>query len=99
MIDRQAVEDTHVKVFQGWGGDYGPDVYLDMLDGCRSRFAAYTAEMTDLRMYGDEVVVAHMTSRDGASAQASGLMVFRVVRGRITEGWAIPTTGAGRHAF
>lgn len=80
--------------------DYDRDAYFAMLGDWGRRYPDYEAEMKDLREYGDEVVLVYLESSKGmAPGRASGLLVYRVVGGRIVEGWAIPTFGGGRYTF
>ena len=51
----------------------------------------------DLGQEGAMIVIE--SSEGMAPGPASGVMIYRVAGGKIREGWAIPTFGAGPFAF
>ena len=55
--------------------------------------ANYVSELESCEPFGDELVVAHLRSTgetlDGPIDPNGGLLIFRVLDGRITEGWAL----------
>ena len=90
----------HLTGTHDFAGEYTPDEYFGALGRWAERYPAYTSEFKDTRDVGDDVAVIYMESADGmAPGLASGLLIYRVVDGRIREGWAIPTSGGGRFAF
>jgi hypothetical protein len=82
-------------------GDYPPASYFTLLRGWHERYPDY--EVVDIagpQPNGSQGVMLHLRSRGGpAPGEASGWMLYRVVAGKITEGWAIPTSGNGQYPF
>lgn len=80
--------------------DYRVDDYLAMLTDWFASYPSYAGAVDVWSTSGDEAVSVALTSTGGeAPAQASGLMIYRVVDGLIREGWGIPTFADGRWAF
>jgi ketosteroid isomerase-like protein len=81
-------------------GDLDPDAYLDLLERWRREHPDYLPQVIEVREYDDDVAVVHLRSIGGsAPGTAAGLMVYRVVDGRVAEGWAIASVGHGEHPF
>lgn len=90
----------HVTGSHAGAGDRGPDDYLALLAEWFHHYPDYAVDGFRMTAYDDEVVVAHLVTRGGpAPGRASGLMVFRVERGLVTEGWGIPTFAGGALPF
>jgi hypothetical protein len=90
----------HLTGSHDLAGDYSADEYFEMLGRWAARYPDYQPAFLGVRDYGTEGAVAYMESTGGmAPGTASGLLVYRVVDGRIHEGWAIPTFGGGGYAF
>jgi hypothetical protein len=81
-------------------GDHSADGYFEMLGRWATKYPDYQPDFHGVQDYGTEAAVAYMESARGmAPGAASGLLVYRVVQGRIREGWAIPTFCGGAYAF
>jgi ketosteroid isomerase-like protein len=90
----------HLTGSHEFAGDYDPDGYLQVLGRWQAQFPSYQADFKELRDLGEDGAMIFMESSGGmAPGTASGVLVYRVVDGRIAEGWAIPTSGGGRYAF
>jgi len=80
--------------------DYDPDEYLAMLGQWAAAYPSYQAHYAEARDVGEDVALIVLESTGGmAPGQASGLLIYRVVDGRIREGWGVPTFAEGRYAF
>jgi ketosteroid isomerase-like protein len=89
----------HVTGQSAWARDYSPAEYLAMGAQWYVKHPDYNYKMTTLRELG-ELAFFSIRSRGGeAPGEAEGMMVYRVVDGRIAEGWAIPASGGGRYTF
>jgi ketosteroid isomerase-like protein len=89
----------HVTGSSELSKDYLPDPYFAMLAEWAARYPGYAFTSKEVGQY-DDVAVMFIESTGGmAPGRASGLMVYRVTDGRITEGWAIPALGGGQHLF
>ena len=72
--------------------DYDIDAYLAMLAEWFATYPSYAAEVVEVRTIGDELICLTFRSTGGeAPGTAEGLTVYRVVGGKIAEGWAIPS--------
>lgn len=90
----------HVQGHHELAGDYPRDDYLDMLRRWFQDFPHYTALEFHMERFGSDVVLVHLCTVDGQfDGVATGLMIFRVAGGLITEGWAIPTFAGGAFPF
>ena len=80
--------------------DYAVGGYFKLLQEWVSAYPSYVCEPIQISSVGDEVVCVSLQSSGGeAPGTAIGLMVYRVVEGRIVEGWGIPAFADGRFAF
>lgn len=71
-----------------------------MLDEWSATYPSYQAEYKDARDVGEDVAMIVLESTGGmAPGRASGLLIYRVVDGKIREGWAIPAFADGRYPF
>jgi hypothetical protein len=75
-------------------GDYTRDEYFTMLATTWAEYVTnYAFELESCEPFGDELVVAYLRSTgdtlDGPIDPNGGLMIYRVLDGRITEGWAL----------
>src|SRR5262249_40590896 len=81
-------------------GDYSIAEYLDGLSEWFAKYPSYRGAIANILTAGDEAVcVSVRTSSGAAPGTATGLLVYRVVAGRIVEGWAIPAFANGEYAF
>ncbi len=72
--------------------DYDIDAYLAMLAEWFAAYPRYAGEFLEWQTIGNELVyVATRSTAGEAPGTAGGLIVYRVVGGRITEGWGIPS--------
>ena len=71
--------------------DYGIDDYVMMLGEWMTSFPAYAAEVFEWSVIGDIGYASVRSTGGEAPATAEGLVVYRVVDGRIMEGWAMPS--------
>ncbi len=75
-------------------GSYTRDEYFAMLSTTwATDVPDYSFEVASCEGYGDELVIAHLrsagTTPDGPIDSNGGLMIYRVVDGKIVEGWAL----------
>ena len=80
-------------------GDYEPDAYLAMLGEWAARYPRYDFRSSQVGEFDDLAVLFIESTGGMAPGSASGLMVYRVTTGRISEGWAIPALGDGQYLF
>ena len=82
-----------------WAGDYTPEEYLAMGAQWYASYPDYTYKFGRVSEAG-ELAYFFVRSQGGeAPGEAEGMMIYRVVDGRIVEGWAIPATGGGDFGF
>jgi ketosteroid isomerase-like protein len=89
----------HVTGSSELSKDYLPDPYFVMLAEWAARYPDYAFTSTEVGQFDDAAVMFIESTGGMAPGRASGLMVYRVTDGRITEGWAIPAFGDGQHLF
>jgi uncharacterized protein len=75
-------------------GDYTRDEYFAMLATTWAELVPdYSFEVVACEPYGEELVVVYMrstgTTPNGPIDANGGLMIYRVVDGKIVEGWAL----------
>ena len=84
----------HVLDANRYHGDYTRDEYFAMLSTTWvGDVPDYAFEVVSCAAYGDELVVVHLrssgTTPDGPINPNGGLMIYRLLDGRIVEGWAL----------
>jgi hypothetical protein len=90
----------HITGNHEHAGHYNVDAYLALTAQWMQDFPSYEAELRDVKAFGDELALFFLESRGGAAPGAApGVAIFRVVDGKIEEGWAIPAFAGGRHPF
>jgi hypothetical protein len=67
------------------------DFSLDMIAEWVAAFPGYSAEVLAWSAVGDLACATLISTGGEAPGAAEGLTVYRVVGGRIAEGWAIPS--------
>jgi len=89
----------HVTGHSGWSRDYTPAEYLAMGKEWYARYPNYTYKFGRVSEAG-ELAYFFVRSQGGeAPGEAEGMMLYRVVDGRITEGWSVAASGGGAFAF
>ena len=94
----------HVLDATRFQGDYTRDEYFTMLGTTwAEEVPDYAFDVVDCRSYGNALVVVHLRSRgttsDGPIDENGGLMIYRVVDGKIMEGWALSRGRDARTPF
>jgi len=84
----------HVLDATRFQGDYTRDEYFTMLSTTWTEYVtSYRPELVSCESFGDELVVAYLRSTgetlEGPIDPNGGLMIYRVLDGRIIEGWAV----------
>jgi predicted SnoaL-like aldol condensation-catalyzing enzyme len=80
--------------------DYSPEEYFGLLGEWMAAHPSYQSEFVETRDLGEDMAMIVMESTGGsAPGTASGVLLYRVIDSKITEGWAIPTFAAGAYAF
>jgi predicted SnoaL-like aldol condensation-catalyzing enzyme len=89
----------HITGQSSRAGDYLLPAYLELCKQWYVEYPAYSAELSALTAIG-ELVYFVIKSRNGeAPDETEGMMLYRVVDGLITEGWAIPARHGDRYTF
>jgi hypothetical protein len=89
----------HITGRSAWSRDYTPAEYLVMGAEWYVHYPDYTYKFGRVSDQG-ELAFFFVRSQGGeAPGEAEGMMVYRVVDGRITEGWSIPASGGGDFTF
>jgi ketosteroid isomerase-like protein len=89
----------HVTGRSDLSKDYDPDAYFTMLGEWATRYPDYAFTSSAVGEYDDAAIFFIESTGGMAPERASGLMVYRVTAGKITEGWAIPVFGNGQYLF
>jgi len=89
----------HVTGRSSRARDYSPLEYLAMCRQWYAEFPAYQAEFGACSSMGELVFFAIRSQNGEAPNETEGMMLYRVVDGLITEGWAIPARHGDRYAF
>jgi hypothetical protein len=71
--------------------DYRIDDYVTMLAGWVAEFRSYHLDWLEWSTIGDLVYATGRSTGGEAPGIGEGLVVYRVVGGRIAEGWGIPS--------
>jgi hypothetical protein len=80
-------------------GDYTPSDYAEMLAAFSAEFPEYSGEFLNARNLG-ELALFDVRSRNGPGpGESQGILIYRVRRGLIEEGWAIAANHGGRYPF
>lgn len=83
----------HILDANKYQGTYTRDEYFGMLSTLAAEIPDYSFEVASCEGYGDELVVVHLrssgTTPEGPINPNGGLMIYRVVDGKIAEGWAM----------
>ena len=84
----------HVLDATRYKGDYTRDEYFTMLGtNWATDVQDYAPEVISCEPFGEDLVVVHLRSSgthvDGPIDEKGGLMIYRVVEGKIAEGWAL----------
>lgn len=89
----------HVMGRSSRAGDYSLPEYLTMCAQWYVDYPHYTAEFGAISSMG-ELAFFNIRSKNGeAPGETEGMMLYRVVDGLITEGWAIPARHGDRYTF
>ena len=77
-----------------YAGDYNPDEYMALAQRFMRDHPDYRAEVEDVREIGSELIAFRLKSwsSQGPHGELDGsgaLMVYRVLDGKIVEGWGI----------
>jgi predicted SnoaL-like aldol condensation-catalyzing enzyme len=89
----------HITGQSTHAGDYSLLAYLVLCGQWYVDYPNYSAEHSALTTIG-ELVFFSIKSRNGeAPGETEGMMLYRVVDGLITEGWAIPARHDDRYTF
>lgn len=84
----------HVLDATRFQGDYTRDEYFTMLATTWAEYVtSYAPQLVSCESFGDELVVAFLRNTgetlEGPIDPNGGLMIYRVLDGRISEGWAV----------
>ncbi len=84
----------HILDASRYRGDYTRDEYFALLAGnWATDVTDYRFEVEVCESFGEELVVAYLKSSgvsvDGPIDENGGLMIYRVVNGKVAEGWAL----------
>jgi hypothetical protein len=92
----------HVTGSNPFAGDMGIDDYAELVEAAVYANSSYEGEPVGLSEFG-EIVVVTWASRgsigDIELDGQGGLMIYRVVDGKVAEGWAIPAGSGGALPF
>jgi hypothetical protein len=89
----------HVTGRSRRAGDYSLEDYLAMCGQWSVEYPNYVAEFGAFSSCG-ELAFFSIRSRNGeAPGETQGMMLYRVVDGLITEGWAVPANHGDRYTF
>lgn len=73
--------------------------YLAMCAQWYGEFPTYSAEFGALSSIGELAFFTIRSQNGEAPTETEGMMLYRVVDGLITEGWAIPARHGDRYTF
>jgi hypothetical protein len=92
----------HVTGSNPFAGDIGIDDYVELVQATVYQNSSYEGEPVGLSEFGEIVVVSwdsRGTIGDIELDGRGGLMIYRVVDGKVAEGWAIPAGSGGALPF
>ena len=79
--------------------DYSIAEYLPMCAQWYIDYPQYSAEFGALSSIGELAFFSIRSKHGEAPGETEGIMLYRVVDGLITEGWAIPARHGNRYTF
>ena len=80
-------------------GDYLLPAYLELCKQWYVEYPTYNAELSALTAIGELAYFVIKSCNGEAPSETEGVMLYRVMDGLITEGWAIPARHGDRYAF
>jgi SnoaL-like domain len=89
----------HVTGRSSRARDYSPTDYLAMCGRWYAEYPGYRAEFGNLNAIGELAFFTIRSQNGEAPGETEGMMLYRVVDGLITEGWAIPAKYGDRYTF
>ena len=83
-----------------WAGDRTADEYLASLADWFDRYPNYSVDVLSQSVIAPHLVALHVRTRNGeAQHEVQGLMLWRVLDGKIAECWALPGDQLSGSAF
>jgi SnoaL-like domain len=89
----------HVTGKSTRAGDYSLSEYLAMCAQWYVDYPRYVAEFGALDGMGELAFFPLRSQHGEAPGETEGMMLYRVIDGLITEGWAIPANHGDRYTF
>jgi len=89
----------HVTGRSAFARDYSPAEYLTMCRRWMAEYPTYRAEFGAFDSVGELAFFAIRSRNGEAPGETQGMMLYRVVDGLITEGWAIAAQYGDRYTF